>query len=191
MSESDFFESRPQRLCKMCGGCCRVVTTATPYEDLKKLAEEGEAYAIDFLELFEPFESIEAAKAVNKGIVDNILNEFKNNEELKDKNITFYTCRYLLENNLCRIYENRKELCKRCPSSPWVVTPPGCGYEGWLFQQREEIKQKVRKQKENLLYAQTLFKEAQTPEEEAKINQVIENIKNAIKQFEKYGSADW
>lgn len=193
MSEgkSDFLESRPQRLCHMCGRCCRVSTTYIPYEELKSLAEQGDKGAIDFLEIFEPYESVEAARAVDKSTVDNILKAVNEDGILKEKDITFYKCRYILDDNLCGIYENRKELCSRCPSSPWCVVPPGCGFEGWLFQKREEIKQKIRKQKENLLLAQTYLHEAVTPEQIARINLTIDNIKKTIRAYEKYGSHNW
>jgi len=96
-----------------------------------------------------------------------------------------------------------QRLCKKCgachgavkkgnfPQSPWDKVPSGCGYEGWLFQKQEEIKQKVRKQKEDILSLQTLFAQARTPEESEKLSQVIENIKNSIKMYEQFGSEDW
>lgn len=193
MSEgkNDFIESRPQRLCTMCGRCCRVSTTYIPYEKLKSMAEQGDIGALDFLEIFEPYESTEAARAVDKSTVDNILTAIQDDDIWQENDITFYRCRYILDDNLCGIYQNRKELCSRCPSSPWAVVPPGCGFEGWLFQKREEIKQKIRKQKENLLLAQTFLKEATTPEQIARINMTIDNIKKTIDSYAKYGSANW
>lgn len=193
MSEekNDFLESRPQRLCNMCGRCCRVSTTYIPYADLKSMAEQGDKGAIDFLEIFEPYESTEAARAVDKSTVDNILTAIQDDDIWKENDITFYKCRYISDDNLCGIYENRKELCSRCPSTPWSVVPPGCGFEGWLFQKREELKQKIRKQKENLLLAQTFLNEAITPEQIARINLTIDNIKKTISAYEKYGSANW
>ena len=40
-TEEQFLDRRPQRLCKMCGKCCRVVTASLSYEELQKRAKEG------------------------------------------------------------------------------------------------------------------------------------------------------
>lgn len=188
---NNFINSRPQRLCHKCGDCCRVSTTPIPYEELKKLVSQDDENAKDFLEIFEPYESIEAASNVNKKIVDNIINALKRGEIFDEKNITFYKCKYILDNNLCGIYENRKELCDRFPSSPWAIIPPGCGFEGWIFQKKEELKQKVRKQKENLLIAETLLLKAKTTKQQEDIKTTIKNIKNTINAYAKYGADNW
>jgi len=190
-TSDDFVKSRPQRLCHMCGSCCRISTTSLPYEELKALADEGQKGAIDFLEIFEPYPSIEAAREVNAGIVDNIVDSLKEDDKYNEKKLTFYRCRHIMENNLCGIYQNRKTLCDRFPSSPWAITPPGCGFEGWLFQKREEIKQKVRKLKESLLDFDVMLKEQQDPVQIKKIQEAIEKTQDIINYYSKYGSSDW
>ena len=129
----EFVKSRPQRLCHMCGKCCRISTTPYPYEELKAKVEEGHEGAIDFLDIFEPYPSIESAREVDAGIVDNIINGLKEDNNYDEKTLTFYRCRYIMDNNLCGIYLNRKKLCDNFPVSPWAVVPPDCGFEGWLF----------------------------------------------------------
>ena len=74
--EENYLAKRPQHLCHMCGKCCRVVTTSTPYAQLKSMAESGDKGATDFLSLFEPYPSIEAARNVDADVVDNIINRF-------------------------------------------------------------------------------------------------------------------
>lgn len=189
--ENDFFKSRPQRLCHMCGKCCRVSTTAYSYEELKKLASQGEEGAIDFLKIFEPYPSIEEAKKYGEKTVNNIINGLKENDAYDENNLTFYRCRYITDNNLCSIYENRPELCDRFPSSPWAVVPPGCGFEGWLFQQREFKKQQVRKLKEYLLDVETMLLDLKDLEQIEKTKEAIEKVKKTIEFYGKYGSADW
>jgi len=190
-SIDDFAKSRPQRLCHMCGKCCRMSTTPYSYEELTTQVEQGEQGAIDFLEIFEPFPSIEAARESNAEIVDNIIMGLKETDNYDEKKLTFYKCRYILDNNLCGIYQNRKRLCDRFPSSPWAVTPPGCGFEGWLFMKREERKQKVRKLKESLLDFDLMLKHGQPPEKAEKINEAIRKTNDIIDFYAKYGSADW
>lgn len=178
-TEQEFIDRRPQRLCKMCGKCCRVVTSSVSYEDMQKRASEGDQEAIDFLELFEPFESVEAAMAVDNEIVENIPDY---------ENRTFYTCRFL-KGNLCSRYENRLNVCKRFPSSPWAVYPPGCGYEGWLFVERQKIMKYVRGLKEEQLKYKMMLKT--NPELKEKLEKLISTIDENIKIFAEYGSEKW
>lgn len=187
---SDFIETRPQRLCLMCGRCCRAATTYIPHGELVKMAEEGDEGAKDFLSLFEPYPSIEAAREADAAIVDNVLKRLETAEE-PQKDVTFYKCRYIQDNNLCGRYETRPQLCGRFPTSPWAIIPPGCGYEGYLFQCREEIKQKIRKFKEDLLEYEAVLKTEQNPERKAKLELAIKKINDIVAHYGKYGSADW
>ena len=71
--EENYLNKRPQSLCKMCGRCCRVITnTKYPYQTIKKMAQEGNEFAIDFLKIFEPYPSVESARKVDNAIVENI-----------------------------------------------------------------------------------------------------------------------
>lgn len=185
-----FIESRPQRLCLMCGKCCRVATTHISYEELLELAKNGEESAIDFLKIFEPYPSVEEARKVCAKTVDNILENVKYSPDAPEK-MTFYKCKYIGDDNLCGIYQQRPEVCERFPSSPWAVVPTGCGYEGWLFQKREEIKQKIRKQKETLREFEVLLKTVKDPEIIKKLEQAISKTKDIIDSLAKYGSQDW
>ena len=88
-----------------------------------------------------------------------------------------------------------ERLCRHCgkcngkfPSSPWDKLPEGCGYEGWAFKVREEIKQKVRRQKEALISLEISLKNEPF---DKKIKEDIEKIKKNIEIYAKYGSSDW
>lgn len=187
----EFLDSRPQRLCHMCGKCCRVSVTSKTYQELLALVEEGDEGAKDFLKVFEPYSSIDAAREVSRETVDNILLHLKDDEAFDENKVTFYRCRYIQDDNLCSIYKERPELCDRFPSSAWAVVPPKCGFEGWLFQKREEIKQKIRKQKENILTLEAMLNEAQTPEQTEKIKDLIEKTKKTIGLYSNHGSEYW
>lgn len=190
-----FLEPRPPELCKMCGKCCRCVTAPIPYKELKKLAEENHEGAIDFLDIFEPYESFDSISEIDKPTVLNIIESIEKKSLPDEKNtvdtITFYKCKHIMDNNLCAIYQNRKNLCDVFPSSPWSVVPPGCGFENWLFEQREKVKQKIIKQKENLEIAKNLLNEATSEYQVERTKQTIANISKTIKAYEKYGAADW
>ena len=183
---------RPQSLCKMCGKCCRVVTnTRYTYDEICSMARNGNEYAQDFVKLFEPYPSIEAARQVDKDTVDNILRRFEACGEIDIEKVTFYGCKYLLENNMCSIYEERPVLCKLCPSSGWVVTPPGCGFESWLFLKREEDMERVRKYKEELLELQIIKKKTKDEKILQKIDSVEKKLQSTIELFAEHGSKNW
>lgn len=189
--EENYLAKRPQHLCHMCGKCCRVVTTSLSYAELKQMEQDGDKGAVDFLSLFVPYDSIESARNVDAGVVDNIINRLKSDGSFNEKEITFYGCKYLQDNNLCSRYETRLDLCKHCPSTPWSVVPPGCGFEGWLFWQREEIKQKIRKSKEELLELKLLRMRTKDENTLQKINIVEHKIQRGIDFYKKYGSENW
>lgn len=189
--EENYLAKRPQHLCHMCGKCCRVVTTSLSYAELKQMERDGDKGAVDFLSLFVPYDSIESARNVDAGVVDNIINRLKSDGSFDEKKITFYGCKYLQDNNLCSRYETRLDLCKHCPSTPWSIVPPGCGFEGWLFWQREEIKQKIRKSKEELLELKLLRMRTKDENTLQKINIVEHKIQRGIDFYKKYGSENW
>lgn len=189
--EENYLDKRPQELCKMCGRCCQMSTTSKSYEELKSLAESGDKGALDFLEIFEPYDSVEQAREIDSDTVDNIISMLSLDGKLDEKNLTFYHCRYLKEDNLCSIYTERKDLCKHFPSSPWAIVPPKCGFEGWLFAKREEIKQKVRKEKEELVELNLLKEKTTDASSLDKIELVIQKINRNIDMYAKYGSRDW
>lgn len=189
--EENYLNKRPQELCHMCGKCCRVVTTAKPYKELLELKENGDSAACEFLSIFEPFSSIDEARKVDNEIVENIINQLKADGKYDESNITFYTCKYLQDDNLCGIYEKRPTLCRHCPSTAWAIVPPGCGFEGWLFMKREEDKEKVRRAKEELLELQLLKTKITNIDTLNKIYAVEHKIQKTIDLFKKYGSEHW
>ena len=189
--EENYLDKRPQSLCKMCGKCCRLSTTSTPYDKLKQMAENGDQGAIDFLSIFVPYSSIDEARGIDSEIVENIITHLKADNNYDEGNTTFYHCKYIGADNLCTNYENRPLLCKHFPSSPWAIVPPECGFEGWLFQKREEIKQNVRKEKEELIELKLLRRKTNDSETLKKIELVEQKIIRNIKLYEKYSSENW
>ncbi len=137
-----FYETRPQRLCLMCGRCCRCATTSTTYPELQKMVEEGDESAKDFLSIFDPYSSPDAAREVDKLIVDNVFEKVETMVE-EHPEITFYRCKHIQDNNLCGRYETRPELCGRFPTSPWSIVPPGCGgMRGICFNAENKLNKK-------------------------------------------------
>ena len=189
--ENSYLSERPQSLCNMCGKCCRVVRTGIPYSELLKLSQEGDERAINFLSIFEPYSSVEAAREIDASTVDNIVDALKKEGQFEEGKLTLYCCKYLQNDNLCGNYEERPKLCRHFPGGPWDVVPPGCGFEGWLFWKREEHKQKIRRSKEELLELQLLKTKNNNPEILKKIESVEQKIQRSIDMYKQYGSTNW
>lgn len=190
--EESYLNQRPQHLCNMCGKCCRVVYIPIPYSELLEKYKAGEQAAIDFLDIFVPYESISKAKEVDSSIVDNIIALSKiDNPNFDETRMTFYYCKYLQNNNMCGNYENRPTLCRHFPSTPWSIVPPGCGFEGWLFGRREEAKAQIRKVKEELLDLKVLESKTSDKALLAKIEAVKNKLQQRIDLFKRYGSENW
>lgn len=181
-SLKSFLERRPQRLCKMCGKCCRVVVASISHEELIEKANSGDKSSKEFLELFEPYPSVQAAMEVDEQIVKNIPDY---------QNRTFYKCRYLRDDNLCSRYETRLEVCKLFPSSPWAIFPPECGFEGWLFQEKEAHKKKIRQLKEEKIYYNAKLKTDISKKEKQLYQKLIKQIDSRINLYSKYGAENW
>ena len=128
---------------------------------------------------------------VYEAVVDNIIHHLKIDGKFNENEITFYFCKYLGDDNLCSRYETRLDLCKHCPSTPWSIVPPGCGFEGWLFWQREEVKQKIRLAKEELLELKLLKLRTKDEETLGKISLVEQKIHRNIDMYKKFGSENW
>jgi len=187
---SDFIKSRPQSLCRICGTCCRVATTPYSYDELLELIKNGDESAISFLKIFEPYSSTEEAKKVSSKTVENITEHAKLTGKNPDK-IKFYRCKHIQDNNLCGMYEQRKEICDRFPSTAWAVTPPGCGFESWLAEKRDEIIEKIRRHKKTRLELEAAIEKSSDSDKINQYEKGIEKINFIINAYDKYGSKDW
>ncbi len=89
-------EDKPKSLpdlCHKCGKCCRSATTYSSHKVLQERVAQGDQEAIDFLEIFEPYESIEVARAVEPEQVEQVLKVVEQREDMKLEDVTFYHCR--------------------------------------------------------------------------------------------------
>jgi len=139
----------PQELCKTCGKCCRIATfkEGLTYEEVLALSQKNpenddEAIQIDgakdFLTIFKPYKSIEKAKEYTPEFVKEALKRTNR----KENEITFFYCRYIDENNLCKIHEDRPHLCRMYPIPHYrTLFNPRCGFEEQAKKNWEEIEQ--------------------------------------------------
>jgi len=185
-------ESLPD-LCHKCGRCCRSATTYAPYTELQELAAIGNQDAIDFLDIFQPYESIEAARAVVPDQVAQVLKEAEDNPNLDINTMSFYHCRYVTTEGLCGIYEKRPRCCQAAPVHGWSVMPPGCGFEGWQFQEREKQRRLVRDLKTNAYILEQLSPDGKTHplRPDTTIDDLKTMVENRIKPWKRFGSDYW
>jgi Fe-S-cluster containining protein len=187
-SENDKF---PQYLCKMCAKCCKSITTSISHEELLKMASKGSEEAKVFTEFFIRFESLEEARKVIPDQIEQILEELKSKENFDIEKVTFYYCSHVTPEYKCGMYESRPECCKRAPVNGWSCMPPGCGFEGWQFEEREKVKKKIRKLKEYLIAVEAISTDGKVPGKHMTVEELRELVESKLKFFEKYGSRYW
>ncbi len=187
-----YHQDFPQHLCNMCGKCCKAITTPYTHEELVQLAKEGQEEAKVFVEIFERYPSVEEAKKAVPDHVENILNQLrKNNPDLDETKVSFYHCPHLTSDNKCSIHATRPDCCRRAPRNGWSLFPPGCGFKGWQFQQKERVKSTVRKLKEYILELELLSPDTVIENKNMTASELIDFIKEKIKPWEKYGAKYW
>ena len=131
--------------CNLKAACCSVAVPSVPVTELFRLAAAGDETCRDFLSVFLPHASPQAAKDFypeGPEHIDRVLSivrKGKTKTEVAESSVVFYHCRFLGENRLCRIYEDRPQFCRTYPASPMSILIKGCGYESWI----EACKQKL------------------------------------------------
>lgn len=187
---SNFFDERPNNLCKMCGMCCKVATSGVSYGQMQLEAKNGAQSSIDFLTIFRKYESYEEAYKVNPTHVENVKRAM---QEVYGENFVpeFYYCIYLNDDNSCKIYENRYEVCKRAPASPWMLMAPECGYNDWLKEQRAKHMKYVIELKEIVAILKDYPFDYFVESKEKTAGQLIEEYQKIIDSYKRYGSDNW
>ena len=146
----------PQDLCNTCGKCCRIATFkgGFTYEQVLELSQrnpqdEDEAVQVDgakdFLTIFKPYETTEEARKYAPQFVNETLAHFGK----QDGEMTFFTCRYIGDNNLCKIHEDRPHLCRMYPiPHEKTLFNPGCGFKEQAQKNWAEIQDILRQLEE-------------------------------------------
>lgn len=107
----------------------------------------------------------------------------------RDGSISYCKCIYL-KNNLCT-NNNKPEICKHYPSSPFAYITEDCGYSGIVFINSEKVKQKIRKLKEEIIRYETLIQTNNNKREQQQFYKVIHRYKKYIEQYSEYGADNW
>ena len=184
--------TRPQRLCKQCGLCCTMAVCRYTQEELKTFAEDKESEAGDFLSVFTPYENLDEPKKLSAEYVEVIINKLKETGKYDENEPVFLKCKHSMPGGKCAIYEKRFGWCRRAPQHAWAIMPTGCGFTGWQFGLREQIKHTVRQLKEILYKYEVLYGEhGFIPSKNMSVDELRESILKKLAPFERFGVMYW
>jgi len=128
--------------CGMCGRCCKAATPSSPPIALIKKAGQGDSNARDLLNIFEPYESIEEIKKTYPTLVERAMQIASKSPKFDScDQVVFYKCRYLSDKNNCMIYEDRPQLCRDYPDTPFLLMHEECAFKEWSTTCKERYSQ--------------------------------------------------
>ena len=190
--ENDTDARKIANLCRMCGQCCQAMATDFTYEELLTMSKEDKKEASVFIEFFDKYENIAAARKVAPGHVNQVLRYKGLSEDLEGDELPFYYCKKMLPDNACSAYNERPSCCRMAPKNGWAVMPPGCGYAGWQYEERERLKSTVRALKEKIYEVETLRgSDAFVEELNMSLSELKEYVREKAEPFKICGSAGW
>ena len=134
--------------CGMCGKCCTAATPSSPPITMIKKAGEGDSNARDFLNIFKPYNSIEEIREIYPELVERAIKFAITSPKYGSTNqVMFFKCIYLNDKNQCLVYEDRPQLCRDYPDTPFQLMHEGCTFTDWsisckkkYFQLSNELK---------------------------------------------------
>lgn len=125
----------PQHLCKQRGTCCRIATFkgSLSFDEIKALAADpnapGHESARDFASVFLPYESQAEVREMASEFVDRVRAVAEQKGQDPDT-ISFFKCKYVLEDGRCGVHEDRPLGCRVYPfPHKSTIYHPGCGFE--------------------------------------------------------------
>lgn len=156
--------------CKNCRLCCKII----PEKNGVIIRDQFIKSCGDFVEI-----SLENAIKINREYVKKIQN---NLGETK-----FYKCRFISDDNICM--NPNSELCRNFPSNGISIVPDECTFSGKIFLLHEEIKQKVRKTKEEILYYETMI--ISDRKNKRNYERIIKSLEKFTEKYKPLGSDMW
>ncbi|MEM0950812.1 MAG: YkgJ family cysteine cluster protein [Cyanobacteria bacterium P01_H01_bin.74] len=126
----------PQSLCKQRGMCCKMATFtgSLSIQEIQAIladpTHEKHESAVDFLHIFEPYDSQETVKEIAPEFLNRVRDKAIEKGKTNLDEITFFKCKLVLEDGRCGVHEDRPAGCRQYPV-PFKDTlyHPGCGFE--------------------------------------------------------------
>ena len=162
-------------LCNQCGMCCQYIPV--DIENRLLLRDSIQPLSEEFESMLIPIEDNSLLK-LNENYKENVLKT----------NVKYYKCKYLLNGNIC-FHNNKPKECEEFPKSAFAFIPDSCGYYGIQFIKKEEVMQKIRKMKEEILDYESLIKTNPADSRGYKI--IVEKLKKHIEKYSIYNSSNW
>ena len=94
-------------------------------------------------------------------------------------------CNYLTEDNICLKNNGQNNIS----GETHIFIPEDCEHYGTVFLKLEEIKQKVRKYKEEIIYYEAMI--ASGCKEEKVYHKIISSLNKFIEKYSPFGANDW
>jgi Fe-S-cluster containining protein len=120
---------KKQAICSQCGVCCRLASSEFSYEELLRKADQGDAFAQQFTGVFLPYASQEDAEKRFPDLVSQVVKYAESGKE-----VHFYHCPYIGEDNRCSIYTKRPQICRSYPDTPLTFIYDHCAWKPWKDQ---------------------------------------------------------
>lgn len=179
-------------LCRMCGQCCQAIATDFSYEELLEMSQKDEKEAKVFIDFFKQYGSIEEVRKIAPEHVKQVLKHKHLSESLSGNEVSFYYCEKMLPDKKCSIHTQRPICCRMAPKDGWSLMPPGCGYAGWQYEERERIKSNIRSMKEQIYEIETLEgSDAFIEESNISLKDLKKFVEEKSEPFNKFGSKGW
>ena len=124
-------ESKNKYKCACCAMCCKLACSEFSQQELLDKANNGDRFAKQFISVFVPYETKDAAKSVFPEYIDLL-------EKTHESDVYFYHCPKVTEDNKCGDYENRPQICRDFPDNPLALLPKFCAYVKWKEEVQED-----------------------------------------------------
>ena len=163
--------------CDRCFECCKIIPV--DFNRQAFLRDGLQHIDEDFLNMLSPL-TIDEAQNINENYVTSVQNIFPDAE--------FFKCNCLDESGFCT-NDNKHNYCLKYPSHPLAFIPDECEFYGELFIKSEELKQKVRKYKEEIIYYESMI--ASGCKDEKIYQKIIHSLQRFIDKYIPFGSEEW
>lgn len=161
--------------CGKCGICCLCATPSVSYKKLLEKAAEGDKFARDFFSIFIPYKSHDEARKISEELVERTIKACKDgSNDIPLEDLVFYRCRYYHFEKKCRIYEERPELCRVFPGSPYTILHKDCAFYDWA----QECKKVYNNFKAELEELKKKKKEMEIMKEQKRYEDLLYRLKN-------------
>jgi hypothetical protein len=81
------------------------------------------------------------------------------------------------------------DFCIKYPSHPLALIPDECNFYGEIFIKSEELKQKIRKYKEEIVFYESMI--TANPKEEMSYRKIITSLQRFVDKYLPFGSEEW